>query len=243
MADDDRRQEKREPISLVVDYEGADHLIGDYTANLSRGGTFIETEHAFEVGTEVNLRLSFPGLLRPIALAGVVRWVRLGEGRGVGIEFHDYDDGVGAELAKVIEAVRRRDADVVKRIIRILVVEDNPHVARLIEDGLRKHRFRNVEFDFTVSNDGHQALSNLESNEYDAAIIDMYLPVMDGSHLIAHIRRTVRTSTMPIVAVSAGGPPARKEAFEAGADLFLDKPMRLRQIVDSMVTLVGLKAG
>ena len=45
--DDDRRHEPREPITLVVDYDGADHLIGDYTANLSSGGTFIETEHEF----------------------------------------------------------------------------------------------------------------------------------------------------------------------------------------------------
>lgn len=244
MVDDDRRREPREPVTLVVDYDGVDDLVGDYTSNLSAGGTFVQTEREMPLGSEVRLVLSFPGLLRPIALEGVVRWVHEGgaDERGVGIEFKDYDDRVRDELARVIEALRQRNPDLMRRVVRILIVEDNPHVARFIKEGLTgSSRFPDVVFDLVAASDGRGALARLEAQAFDAAIVDMYLPLMDGSHLIGHIRRDPRLATLPIIAVSAGGAPARSAALDAGADLFLEKPMRLRQIVDSMVSLVGLR--
>jgi DNA-binding response OmpR family regulator len=150
---------------------------------------------------------------------------------------------VADELAAAIDAIRRRAPEVVGRVVRVLVVEDNQHVARFIRDGLVGSKIRDVEFEFTWSEDGRAALTALDDGAYDAAIVDMYLPEVDGPEVISRIRRHRRLSTMPIIAVSAGGAPARTAALDAGADLFLDKPMRLRQIVESMVELVGLRAG
>src|SRR5579864_7014891 len=76
MADDDKRKSDREPVTLYVEYEGADDLVGDFTENLSDGGTFVATNRQLPLGTEVHLVLSFPGLLEPIAIAGTVRWHR-----------------------------------------------------------------------------------------------------------------------------------------------------------------------
>ena len=45
---------------------------------------------------------------------------------------------------------------------------------------------------------------------------------------------------LPIIAVSAGGDRARQFAMTAGADFFLDKPMRLRQIIETMQQLLDL---
>jgi CheY-like chemotaxis protein len=45
---------------------------------------------------------------------------------------------------------------------------------------------------------------------------------------------------MPVVAVSAGGAAAREAAMAAGADFFLDKPMRLADIVDTIRRLADL---
>src|SRR6185503_17838113 len=135
---DDRRRETREPVVLVVDYDGADDLIGDYTENLSTGGTFIHTERALEIGTEVQLVLSFPGIVHPIPIDGVVRWTRERDGGepGIGIEFVRMDDEAKGRLEKVMDAIARRDPSYVGRIVKVLVGEDNPHVARLIREGL-----------------------------------------------------------------------------------------------------------
>src|SRR5688572_32312486 len=124
---DDRRREPREPVVLMVDYDGVDDLVGDYTENLSTGGTFIHTARELEIGTEVQLVLSFPGLVNPIPLDGVVRWAR-GRGPdaaepGVGIQFVRMDEATRTQLAAVIDAIARRDPTFVGRVVRVLVVE------------------------------------------------------------------------------------------------------------------------
>jgi uncharacterized protein (TIGR02266 family) len=245
---DDRRRESREPVVLVVDYDGADDLVGDYTENLSTGGTFIRTDRELEVGTEVQLVLSFPGLVHPIPIDGVVRWARgadrEGGDPGIGIEFVRMDDEARARLEQVIEAIARRDPTYVGRIVKVLVVEDNPHVARLIREGLegsRSHFGDQVSFQFCESSNGRDALEICKRQPFDAAIIDIYLPIMDGAQVIAALRSDAELRRLPIIAVSAGGAPARDAALKAGADLFLDKPMRLRQVIESMQRLIALR--
>jgi uncharacterized protein (TIGR02266 family) len=247
--DDDRRREHREPVVLVVDYDGADDLIGDYTENLSSGGTFIHTERALETGTEVQLVLSFPGLVHPIPIDGVVRWARGAEPEGgepgIGIEFVRMDTEARGQLERVIEAIARRDPTYVGRIVKVLVVEDNPHVARLIREGLEgsaAHFGDQVSFEFCESSNGRDALAMCRTQPFDAAIIDIYLPIMDGAQVIAALRSDDALSSMPIIAVSAGGAPAREAALRAGADLFLDKPMRLRQVIESMQRLMTARS-
>src|SRR5262245_28019029 len=94
---DNKRRSDREPVTLFVEYEGADDLLGDYTENLSSGGTFVATNRELPIGTHTTLVLSFPGLLEPITIEGTVRWTRAartaddvqaeGEEAGAGIEF------------------------------------------------------------------------------------------------------------------------------------------------------------
>jgi uncharacterized protein (TIGR02266 family) len=243
---EEQRRFDREPVTLVVEYDGADELVVDYTENLSSGGTFVHTTRPFEVGTQVHLRLSFPGLLSPIALEGVVRWSRdsaAGE-PGAGIEFTNFDDRARARIDEIVQRIRARDPQVVDRVIRVLVVEDNPHVAQLITDGLRgSGRVQlgdNLSFHFRTAVNGAEALELLRTETFDALIVDIYLPVLDGASVIAQAREDERTRTIPIIAVSAGGDSARQQALSAGADFFLDKPMRLRQIIDTMRQLMPL---
>jgi uncharacterized protein (TIGR02266 family) len=242
---DERRREPRESITLLVDYDGAADLVDDFTTNLSTGGTFVETDRQLPIGSPVRLVLSFPGLLRPIALEGVVRWHGPGgdQTHGLGIEFANLGEGgVHQEIQEIVGALRRGDAEVGKRRLRLLVVEDNPHVARLIQDGFAESsRFPDVTFEFEIARDGREALTALTGPPFDAAIVDMYMPVIDGAKLIAQIRADPRSRALPVLAVSAGGEAARADALAAGADLFLDKPMRLRQIIESMAALVGLR--
>jgi uncharacterized protein (TIGR02266 family) len=241
--DPDKRRETREPVTLFVEYEGADDLIGDFTENLSSGGTFVTTNRPLEIGTKVQLVLSFPGLLEPISIEGVVRWHRADgpEGdRGCGIEF--VPGPARTELEAVIERVRQRDPNTVSRTFRVLVVEDNRHVAALIQEGLRGSSRRdfnsNVAFTFRNAEDGRAAVEILRQEKFDALIIDVYLPIVDGPKVIQQARTELGLSELPIIAVSAGGDAARRSALDAGANIFLDKPMRLRQVIDTIQRLL-----
>jgi uncharacterized protein (TIGR02266 family) len=247
---DDKRRSDREAVTLFVEYEGADDLVGDYTENLSSGGTFVATNRALPIGTQIQLVLSFPGLLEPIAIVGTVRWTRgtgatgevlqEGEEAGAGIQFAP--GPARDQLASMIEKIRQRDPKTVSRLFKVLVVEDNRHVSQLIQDGLRGSARREfgggVSFDVRQAEDGRIAIDLLRKDTFDALIVDIYLPVVDGAKVISTARTELKLTNLPIIAVSAGGESARRSALDAGANIFLDKPMRLRQVIETIQKLI-----
>ncbi|MDB4958654.1 MAG: response regulator receiver modulated PilZ sensor protein [Myxococcales bacterium] len=240
--DAEKRRDDREPVTLCVEYEGADDLLGDYTENLSTGGTFVSTNRELPIGTKIRLVLGFPGLLQPINIEGTVRWTRgEAEGAGAGIEF--LEGTARDQLAEIIQRVRARDPKTVSRIFRVLVVEDNRHVANLIQDGLRGSQRRDfgggIAFDVRNAEDGRQAIEILRRDTFDALIVDVYLPILDGAKVIQTARGELGLTTVPIIAVSAGGDAARKSALAAGANIFIDKPMRLRQVIETIQRLLA----
>ena len=95
-----------------------------------------------------------------------------------------------------------------------------------------------MSFVVRSAEDGRQAIELLRREQFDALIIDVYLPVLDGPKVIAQARHELGLTDLPIIAVSAGGDSARRSALEAGANIFLDKPMRLRQVIDTIQRLV-----
>jgi uncharacterized protein (TIGR02266 family) len=236
----DRREDRRAPIQLFVEYDGADDFLGDYIANLASGGTFVLTARVFAAGTLVRLALAFPGLREPIVVDGTVAWSRGAPEPGVGVEF---TAGANRDrLAALVARIRDADPSIVTRVVRVLVVEDNPHVAELLCDGLRAAGRRGVDgalaFACVTATNGADALDRLRTTPFDVAIIDLYLPVVGGDRVIDQARQALGLSRLPIIAVSGGGESARTTALAAGADIFLDKPMRLRQVVDTMRSLV-----
>ena len=246
MAEDEKRRGTRETITLLVEYEGADDLVADFTENLSEGGTFVSTSRELAIGTHVRLVLSFPGLLERLAVGGVVRWTRTRSedgDAGAGIEF---EHGTGeAALAAVIERIRAGHPGTVTRPVRLLVVEDNQHITKLIEQGLLGSMRRDptgMKFAFRDAEDGRAAVEILRKEPIDALVIDIYLPILDGSKVIAAARTELGLTKLPIIAFSAGGEAARDAALTAGADIFLDKPMRLRQVLETLQRLLGRAA-
>jgi len=183
--------------------------------------------------------LSFPGLLQPLAVDATVRWKRLGDDPGVGVEFQS---GSGRErLAAIVDRISKGDPKVVRRVLEVLVVEDNHHVAELVRNGLEVSGRRNtidVAFNVTAAEDGGAAIRLLKENRYDVAIVDVYLPVIDGPVVIRQARTELGLRDLPIIAVSAGDESARDSAMAAGANIFLAKPMRLREVIESIQQLM-----
>jgi uncharacterized protein (TIGR02266 family) len=236
---DERRSDERYPVALRVDYEDADDLVSDYTENLSRGGACVASSRELAVGTEIKLALSFPGLIEPIRVEAIVRWCKVGDEPMLGIEFADA--AAREKLAGVIERIRSGDPQLVKRMLRVLVVEDNPHVAELLRHALGDQRNLgpNLAVDCKLANDGRVALEILREQRFDAVIVDVYLPVLDGASLITAVRKEF-PRRVPIIAVSAGGDSAHRLAMQAGADIFIDKPMRLRSVIETMRSIMKL---
>ena len=179
----DQRRHHRAPVRLIVDYDDANDFIKDYTENLSTGGTFILTNRTFERDTTIQLVLSFPGLVQPLALEGIVRWARGGAHPGIGVEFICVEDR--SRLESLVAAVEAGDVRTVTRVVRVLVAEDNPHVAELICSGLGASAKRlfgdTLMFQCATAPTGANALELLRTMTFDVAIIDLYMPLVDGS--------------------------------------------------------------
>ena len=231
----DRRVAQRLPITLRVEYDTRDGFLHDYTANISRGGTLIHTQRPLQVGEQLQLTLSFPGLLRDLTLSGVVRWVRPPDGDGVrpaGVEFLRGDDQAWERLQALVDRILASDTDVVApSSLRMLLVEDNELVARLVRRGFEGYLRRSgasdrVAFEMTHVDDGQRAIEQLEAEIYDLVVIDIRLPGLDGAQVIRMLRADPRHARTPVIAVSADA-SARPEALGAGADVFMDKPLRL----------------
>ena len=70
----ERRETGRAALQLPVEYDTLNAFLSDYTHNISRGGTFIQTDQPLEVGTSLSFRIHAPEL-GELLLEGVVRWV------------------------------------------------------------------------------------------------------------------------------------------------------------------------
>ena len=129
------------------------------------------------------------------------------------------------------------------REVRVLVVEDNPHVARLIRDGLTgaaRRQGGRVAFHFQVAADGQAALDALARGPVDLIFCDVYMPVMDGATFLTQLRAR-GSPRVPVVALSAGGAAAREAALQAGADAYLDKPIRLNDLLQAADRLLAAR--
>ena len=96
-------------------------------------------------------------------------------------------------------------------------------------------RSGHVRFDH--AEDAASARQKLEDVLYDLVIVDYYLPTEDGAAFIARMRRDARFARSPVVAISVGGRDAREATMSAGADLFLDKPVVLRDLFQTLQVL------
>jgi CheY-like chemotaxis protein len=129
------------------------------------------------------------------------------------------------------------------RVVNVLLIEDNPHVADLIAVGMDSWARRDggaVEYHFDVVYDGQSGLEQLEVRAPDLIICDLYMPVMDGALFLKHLRAHARASKTPVIALSAGGAGAREAALDAGADVYFDKPIRLQEVRAAAARLLHL---
>ena len=233
----DRQPAKKELLRLIVDYDNAAEFLEDYDQNLKSASAFIGTNRSIAIATIIELGFSFPGLMEPIVLDAVVTQA---QADGLTVAFLS---GSSAKLRTYADRVRARDPKLIAPVVNVLIVEDNKHVCDLVRQGLAgsaRREMQHVTFTFATAENGAVALELLRTRSFDAAIVDVYLPVLDGASLIQQARTSLGLTKLPIITMSAGGDGARNAALKAGASVFLDKPVRLREVVATMRQLLSV---
>ena len=116
--------------------------------------------------------------------------------------------------------------------MRILVVEDDQKIASFIIKGLRAEGFA-----VDHAADGENGLHLALTEPYDAAIIDIMLPRMDGLKLIENIRRE-KLKTPVIILSARGEVDDRVKGLQIGADDYLAKPFAFSELLARLQALI-----
>jgi two-component system OmpR family response regulator len=116
--------------------------------------------------------------------------------------------------------------------VRILVVEDDLHLSRSLERGLRAEGFA-----VDVARDGTDGLWQASEQDYDAIVLDIMLPGTNGFRVCAALRE--RGNWTPILMLTAKvGDLDEAEALDTGADDFLSKPFSFVVLVARLRALL-----
>jgi uncharacterized protein (TIGR02266 family) len=252
-APEDKRQERRVALILQVQYPDREGFIDDQTENLCSGGAFVRTDRSLAVGDRLPLSIAFPGLLEPVRFIGAVAWVRPRRGdeaSGVGIKIPEDRPADRKRLQELMNDLgpheAARPAKSPPTAYRVLIVEDNPHLSDMYEYVIRKMAKTDVAgkaaFDVAICADGHQAWQRLSSENFDLVLADMFMPVLDGFALLERMRQDERLKNVPVVAISAGDAQAQARAKASGATLYLRKPVRFVEVLETVRSLLKLQA-
>src|ERR1700730_10809467 len=107
---------------------------------------------------------------------------------------------------------------------RILVVDDEPQITRVLRQGLTMHRY-----DVRTAADGEAALDLFRDWSPDLVITDLSMPNMTGLELCRRLRASSR---VPVIVLSVKGEERTKvEALDAGADDYVTKPFGIDELL------------
>jgi len=116
--------------------------------------------------------------------------------------------------------------------MRILVVEDDKKIASFVVNGLKQSGYA-----VDHSSDGEDGLFRAQTIAYDAAVVDLMLPKLDGLKLIQQLR--AHGARMPVLILSAkASVDDRVRGLQAGSDDYLTKPFAFSELLARIQALI-----
>lgn len=116
--------------------------------------------------------------------------------------------------------------------MRVLIVEDDSKIASFVVNGLKQSGFA-----VDHSPDGEQGLFLAQANPYDAAVIDVMVPKLDGLSLVRQMRAS-KLKTPVIILSAKATVEDRVRGLQAGADDYLTKPFAFSELLARVQALI-----
>jgi two-component system OmpR family response regulator len=121
--------------------------------------------------------------------------------------------------------------------MRILIVEDEPALTLRLQKALEA-----AGFAVDVAYDGEEGWHLGDTETYDAVVLDLGLPVLDGVSVLQRWREAGRTT--PVLILTARGRWSEKMAgFNAGADDYMTKPFEIQEVIYRLRALIRRASG
>jgi CheY-like chemotaxis protein len=125
--------------------------------------------------------------------------------------------------------------------VTIVLVEDDPGHARLIERNLRRAHITN---DIVVLRDGQEAVEYFFSEGENMAarrnipvlvLLDLNLPGVDGYQVLAHLKANSRTKRIPVIILTTTDDPRDiKRCYDLGCNVYITKPVEYEQFAQAL---------
>ncbi|MEE4355960.1 MAG: response regulator [Desulfococcaceae bacterium] len=122
---------------------------------------------------------------------------------------------------------------------RILVVDDEPDFAAIVQKNLKKEGF-----DVEVAYDGGQAMSKIKAHPPDAIVLDVMMPEKDGYEVCKELKESDEYCDIPVVMLTAVADHvgstrySHSDGMSMEADDYLPKPASAEEITDSIRSLL-----
>jgi DNA-binding response OmpR family regulator len=117
----------------------------------------------------------------------------------------------------------------------VLIIEDEGDAAELFAEMMRVSGFRVLK----VSNSA-PAIDLIATEKPDLIILDIMMPGISGLDILHHMYHDPSLTNIPVVVVSAKGTPADiKRGLEAGAKIYLTKPVGFQELKEAVTRILG----
>jgi len=123
---------------------------------------------------------------------------------------------------------------------RILLIDDEPVVARLMTEVLKR---ANLECSIDYCSDGGQGRAKAAQGQYDLISLDLAMPLMDGMEALEEIKRNPKSANIPVIVVTARRDEAlHQRALALGAVAVVTKPFNVWDLGNTVrLVLAGSK--
>ncbi len=120
---------------------------------------------------------------------------------------------------------------------KILAVDDEKHIVRLVEINLKK-----AGYEVTTANNGREALEAVALSVPDLIVMDVMMPEMDGFAALKKLKENSATSNIPVIMLTAKAQDADVfKGWQSGADLYLTKPFNPAELLTFVERILSSK--
>ena len=123
--------------------------------------------------------------------------------------------------------------------LKLLIVDDEPHIRLLLEQTLEDLEDDDVEL-FMAAN-GQEAVDIIEKESPQLVFLDVMMPKMNGFEVCEKVKKEMKMNQVHIILLTAKGQDTdREKALESGANEYMTKPFDPRTIMNKARSILGL---
>jgi two-component system alkaline phosphatase synthesis response regulator PhoP/two-component system response regulator VicR len=122
---------------------------------------------------------------------------------------------------------------------KILAVDDERHIVRLVEVNLARAGYQVV-----TAFDGREALQKVEAEKPDLVVLDVMMPFMDGFEVLRNLKANPLTADIPVIMLTAKAQDADVfRGWQSGVDCYLTKPFNPMELLTFVKRIFDSQSG